>query len=134
MSNKDFAKLQKIWYKKLADSGFQEIEANNGGQLKWSSSSQSARNLARTSLVSQDNKRQYYRLAGFFLHEYAFDSQTDKFIWSKHAEGVSVRNISALLKSMGMKTYTSSASVCRIIDRLKKEMFKKYKDLDNDQE
>lgn len=113
------SKLQKIWYKKLKDSGFSDIEKANGsiGRTKL--------NLDNRNFDQIEITQQYYSMARSFLIEHHFESELDKVIWEYHIEGISVRNIAKLLSSTDMKIKKKS-TVNNIIRRLEQIMKDKY--------
>ena len=88
----EFKKLQDKWYAKLKKQGFEDKE-NARGELKVYD-----RYLYGTRTEENDDtwtsaKSEYYRLAEHFLNEFKFKDSTEKFIWSRHSEGDSVRTI-----------------------------------------
>lgn len=119
MSTKpDFKTLQAKWYAKLKKSGFEDIEYAND-YLKSSTSRFVAENPNPESWIATE---QYYRLAAHFLHDYKFESKRDAVIWEYHANGISVRDISVLLKKARQKRRISSSEVSKDIGRLRDEM------------
>lgn len=89
-----FKQLQKIWYQKLKDSGFNDAEDTtneDGYMLVWHSSYFYSRYTPETYKEKQD----YYRLASSFTSLYEFISQQERDIWNLHAEGQSLRTIAA---------------------------------------
>lgn len=96
-----FKQLQAEWYQKIANSGFQEIEQPDGNLKLWASTFFKVRyqeNVFRA-------KEEYYRLAGQFLNDYKFESKFEHRVWELHTEGVSIRNITLIMKKQGFKTY-----------------------------
>jgi hypothetical protein len=79
----EFKKLQAKWYKKLKASGFEDAEDGEGRLKVWSSHYFQSR-YSTTAFNAQES---YFRMAGQFLHTYAFESRTDREIWRQHAEG-----------------------------------------------
>lgn len=125
---KDFKQVQDHWYAKLKKEGFKDIERD--GYLNWHSSSQALQSYMNNRLAGIEAKINYYRIAGFFLNDYPFDTLRDKLIWSQHAEGESIRNISKYLKTQSIK-YIKPTQVKETIHRLRNIMYKIYKDLEN---
>lgn len=114
--NKEFAKLKSKWYGKLKKSGFQDIEKNEYDLVD------------KSYIFSRDYdpdkfraKEEYYRMAEEFLTNYHFQDNTDRFIWSQHAEGTSIRDIVKLLKVKRIKSY--KFKVHAAINRLQRLMF-----------
>jgi hypothetical protein len=86
-------KLQTLWYKKLRDSGFEDIEKSDGS-LK----DEVDLRTRKKALHDQENRLTYYRMASAFLHEHPFKDDIERAIWEAHSEGLSVRRIAALTK------------------------------------
>lgn len=129
MSKADYEKLRAVWYKKLEQSGFEDIEQDEDNLKVWSS------RYARKSYVRTIPARVAYREAAEdFLRDYKFESELDKVIWEYHVEAVSIRDMSATLnKALGIKTTRNS--VHKTIKRLKAAMRNMYslpKDFDNE--
>ncbi len=108
-----------IWYKKLEQSGFKDIEKDEHRLKQWSSK-------LNTDVVRRnwEAKNEYYSMARRFLNNYKFESNLEKNIWAYHAEGISARNISKLLKKVRINKYFVTISV--ITRRLAYEMKKMY--------
>lgn len=88
-------KLQKEWYKKLADSGFKDIESeDNEYLLQWEDSYFSS----RYSKDRLDSQQSYYRAAEHFLNTHKFKNSLDKFIWEQHSKGVTIRETVRLIR------------------------------------
>lgn len=118
----DLKKLKAEWYAKLKAEGFNDIEYEGGDLLKGGSSRIDVSDHAGG---PWEHKAEYYRLAYHFLHEYDFKTELDKTIWTYHAEGISVRNISWTLQKVGIKKM-SRHPVWQVVNRLQTEMKKKY--------
>lgn len=127
MPTKQFNKLQNIWYKKLKESGFHDIE-NNDESLDKNGLLTSARFNDRMSPDTYKNKEMYYQLAGQFLHENIFPTKLHKTIWELHAEGLSGRDIS---EKIGVLKKTE---IYKTINTLKEQMLKKYIGANSEQE
>jgi hypothetical protein len=117
MSSSDYQKLKKVWYKKLAKSGFHDIESPNG-QIK-SGTSNWKFNSAWTTAYSQHAKRDYYYATQQFLNTHAFESELHRVIWEYHSEGASIRKIVKLLKNAGYKKYYRQSRKYRPMDKMK---------------
>lgn len=128
MSEKtDLVKQQKIWYKKLKDSGFEDIESSEDSLKSYSN---------RTFNLTDKNqhggwqfKAEYYRMASHLLHDHEFKNERQKYIWELHTNGISVRDISRLLKKSGMKS--NHQSVWLVVKNLRQTMFRLYNILGN---
>jgi hypothetical protein len=123
---KKFESLKEKWYKKLAKSGFEDIEHNESHLKQWHSFNFSdSKDSHRFSAALFSSKAEYYRLAGQFLHTHTFVKPVEKVIWTYHTEGKTNREISRLLKAAGRK-FSSKDYVRLIIASLAKEMLKQY--------
>lgn len=115
-------KLQSDWAKKLADSGFEDIETPDGYLKNYASSRYlSGKNNGKDAeylIADYETKARYYRLAGQFLYSHKFANEAEKQVWVHHAEGVSFRKI---VKLVGGRYNFSE--VYRTIRRLKNVMF-----------
>lgn len=119
---KQFKKLQKHWYGRLAKEGFDDIERNDNSNLK----TDALTNVLHLYSVDQFNiKEDYYRLAGQFLHEHKFDSDLERTIWYMHSEGISVVNIIKSLKAKKQVAYKDL--IHGIVKKLANEMKLKVK-------
>lgn len=113
--------LQKLWYKKLKDSGFEDIEDENNELKVWSSAFR-----RKKSLVSWEAKESYYHMANKFLNEYQFENSLDKIVWEYHSNAISMRDISDLLIKTKVKKNFNRTYVWRILARLQDSMKKMY--------
>lgn len=115
-NDNDLQALQKIWYQKLKESGFKDIENTNDVQRRliiWDS-------LHFQTHYSPEEfyeKQEYFRRASLFLHDYRFKNKIEKTIWDLHSEGCSLRSISTRLLSLRVKM--NKDTVNKIIVRLR---------------
>ncbi len=114
--DKDFLKLQKTWYKKLAKSGFDDIEQDPDNLKIWTGH----RIKAKYSPVTFQAKEEYYQLAGTFLNEHKFDTILEKLVWGYHAEGLRAQEIVDRLKSEKIRVHR--LNIHKIVKKLVKEM------------
>lgn len=126
---KKFQALQRKWYKKLENTGFEDIEQNESKLKNWTSARlQAGRNNGNSveqTMVFNESKEEYYRLAGFFLYDHKFLSKQDHLVWKLHSEGVPIRDISKVLKAL--KYSVASTQVKDIIHRLRTIMLSLYR-------
>lgn len=103
MNHKDeyFLELQKQWYKKLKDTGFEDIEQDEE-KLKNRTALQ---NLSKYEPITAAAKEEYYRLAGQFLYEYEFSNDRERVIWELHSDGNSIEKIVLNMNVRGYKVY-----------------------------
>lgn len=117
--SKEFLELQNKWYKKLKTKGFEDIEQDEDKLTRWDSHYFFDRHTKETA----EERTEYYRLAGQFLHEYKFADSTERAIWEAHALGSpSHKTIAPLINKPG---YGRNA-VWLILKRLREAMFKAY--------
>ncbi len=116
----ELEKQQKIWYKKLKDEGFKDIEdptgPRNGGR--------GAPRVDNLNEVQQDAIREYYSMARQFFTEYKFKDKVDKLIWEQYSEGIAVRQISTILKTKSI--IKAKSSIWQRVKKLEKLMYAKY--------
>lgn len=98
-NNPKFKKLQKTWYKKLADTGFVDIERHGDKQT-----SHAARFADNYDPITTPAKEHYYRVASQMLYEYDFKDELERAAWELHCEGLSIRNIVKTLNNRGVVT------------------------------
>ncbi len=97
--------LQKLWDKKLADSGFVDIENRRTGALKTrigSPLSESNNGLysirgGYTSRAWKVSQIEYYRRANQLLHTAVFKSSKHRRIWELHCQGLTLKVIAKKL-------------------------------------
>lgn len=100
--------LQRIWYAKLKQSGFVDIEKKNGQLMSPTSSNtfldrhsvfrkMSDENRLETALTARQALEDYYRLARQFLHDFQFKKPYHKKVWELHSEGYPHKGIALKL-------------------------------------
>jgi hypothetical protein len=117
----DYKKLKKVWYKKLAQSGFIDIERNED-DLKVNDwyFSRTAK-YGGSSIEWSQSKADYYYMATQFLNNYKFETNLERIIWEYHSNAVSHRDITDILNKAKV-TKTNRTYVGRIIKALATEM------------
>lgn len=114
----DLKALQKIWYARLKEEGFRDIEYQHNDLLNQYESTYFHRFY--TPEEFQENL-DYYRAACHFYWNYKdFKTELEKEIWRLHSEGISRRRISVHFLQHNLKI--SDSSVQLIIAKLKKIM------------
>lgn len=95
-----FKWLQREWEIKLKESGFKDIEDENG-RLK-----QNAANSYRTSIHAViDGKQRYFELLGQWHHERDFKNDIERLVMQRRSEGVLIKDILMELESIGKKRH-----------------------------
>lgn len=122
MSELSFKELQKLWYKKLEDTGFFDIEAKE--TTFRSHRYGRGKRHGQYSNTWQDSKRYYYDLATSFLNEHEFESPLERVIWEYHANSISTRNIAKIL--IAAKVKTNRTTVWLTVKMLRQKMKEKY--------
>lgn len=123
---KKFKALQKVWYDKLKESGFEDIEDTNSPHEYLKTWHSSYFQIVHEP-IAYEHKKVYYEQASAFLHEYFTDHQYglfDKFrpdlVWELHVQGVSVREIAKRLEMKACRVHL-------IITDIKKKMMERLK-------
>lgn len=116
----NYPKLREVWYKKLAQSGFQDAEEDDFHLKQYSN-----RFAQPTAIRNWHAKSEYYSMAGQFLHTHKFASNLEKTIWEYHVNGIGVRDIAKLLKKVRV-IKPNKDNVQAIIAKLVVEMKLKY--------
>ncbi len=114
--SKDFIKLQKQWYKKLKDSGFDDIEFTDHATGLGQNSAYLKRPSAYLAKKYNKQTDKYYSLFRNFLTFGTFTSKIDKNIALWHSEGVSYRKIVKLIA----KTHRMRRSLFYVFTKIKK--------------
>ena len=115
MSPKD-KKLQQKWYAKLKKDGFKDIEHDEHTLTEYSSVY--FKKHTHDEIVE---KQRYHDMSTAFLEQYKFENNVDRIVWEYHTNGISVRDITQLLKKIKVKTNRNS--VAQLIRKLKVKMF-----------
>ncbi len=123
--SKAYADLQKVWYDKLKEEGFEDIETPEHMLKRWH-----AYDFSRRKSIPWQIKANYYNNTERFLIEHRFTNRREKVIWEYHSKAISIRDIVELLKDVGIKT--NRDAVWEIIHRLETLMRKKYMRYDNE--
>lgn len=101
MKRDDLIKLTNLWYKKLEDSGFDDIEFYNK-RTGYGQDSRYTKDLALSYKWRYNEfTAQHYRLCENFLSHYDFPNKKDKFIFSLYTAGLTFREIIAKCKKKG---------------------------------
>lgn len=115
--NSKLKKLQQKWYKKLKDSGFEDIENTSHPDrppIRWH-----AHDIRRmcTKLRKEEvtSRIRYFELATIFLNDHVFETSKEKLIWSLHANGDSY-------SETAKKVRMSKSSIGNVVARLRKVM------------
>lgn len=118
----DYKTLKDLWYKKLAKTGFYDIEWD---EYDFKDVTPSVRFSRPIVIRNWHAKSEYYSMAGRFLHEYKFASNLEKAIWDYHSNGISARNIVKLLKKVKV-IKPNKDNISTIIKRLVGKMKEMY--------
>jgi hypothetical protein len=108
----ELERVQSVWYKKLKDSGFNDIEQDNQSINRSISKA-----FLKKDPVIREVVQEYYCMAYHFLNEYEFDTELDKVMWEYHTNGLSARNIAKLLNATKV-TKTSKTAVWKTVKKL----------------
>lgn len=122
-NTKQFLELQKEWYDKIKEEGFNDIE-------EFITSFRVRDHLiANYTKETFESKEYYYRLASQFIYSHKFNDEAEKLIWELHSEAVSIRRTVTLLRASGIKISNNrlinKRYVNEIIIELRKKMLAK---------
>ncbi len=121
---KPLTKLQQLtakWYKKAADSGFNDIETQDGDLKR-----PGLNNHKYYTTIGWEAKVSYYTMAEFFLNDYKFETTMDKVMWEYHSHGLSYREIAKLLKHLKLINKISYVTVCHKVNKMRNSMYAMY--------
>ncbi len=119
--DKNFVKLQKEWYKKIKEEGFQDIEYFNSegepedmmrGSSKFTSAEVCTQIEDEGNRLLYDTTYAYYYDALVKSIELTFESEVDKTVFFYHSQGLSLRQIAR-------KVGFSHPKVLRILNKYK---------------
>lgn len=100
--SKQYRELQAVWYKKLKEQGFEDIEDTSKSDRPleaWHSL-----RFQKVVGVQVDMTQAYYYRAKELLNTYQFKNKTHQRVWELHCEGLSKREIAEEIKNLE-KTY-----------------------------
>ncbi len=118
MKKTTFNKLKDAWYKKLAKSGFVDVERDEV-YLKRNVSTIDYRR------VTWESQADYSHMTTHFLNDYAFKNNRQRNIWEYHSNGISTRDIAKILNKVSKKKVTKD-TIRMVIFELREEMKKLY--------
>lgn len=113
-----------IWYQKLSDSDFEDIEEDEYN-LKFYTAAWFKAQFKKHG-HSWQTKASYYQMASSFLEEYKFANSIEQTIWMYHSEGISYRDIAKLLNKLKESTAWNKVNVNHVVKKLKIKMFDLY--------
>lgn len=98
MDPAQFKQLKLKWYRKLKDSGFNDIEDTESPKevLKLWDSVQFRR---ERTIKTFREKHRYYQMTTYFATSHTFSSKFEERVWCMHSEGFPCREIAKKLKS-----------------------------------
>jgi hypothetical protein len=102
MNKKQFKELQVQWYKTLAANGFNDIEKMGNSELLLKQTANHC--YCNEDAFSWKFKEEYYAVLGQIIQdeETYFSNEIDKYILSRHAEGIKIKAIMEELHDLGM--------------------------------
>ena len=111
-----FFELQRLWYSKLRDEGFSDIEKPDCAMpslMTW----HHAYFQKRYTVRQFKNKQRYYELAAQFAFDHRFESDRDRQIWILHSEGLPVRRIAERLNLKVCQAHKNIVSLRKLMMR-----------------
>jgi hypothetical protein len=118
----DLEKLKAVWYKKLADTGFVDVETD---EWNLKNTFDSSRFTRKKSLDTYKQKAEYYYMTDHFLNTHAFENELEKVIWEYHCNAVSTRDIADTLTKTGLKNM-GRCTVWKVVKKLRLIMYRLY--------
>jgi len=116
--SQSFKRLNLKWKKKLAESGFTDIEDENGKILD--KFDKTAYKMGRDNINFRtdffDSIRDYYLWASRMLQIGSFKTPRHKKIWELHSNGISSRKISK-------EVLIDQSLICKEIKKMKQELY-----------
>ncbi len=109
----DFKELQKSWYGKLKDSGFNDVE-------NFENENMIQPEIFKVDKVQSFGGSEYYDFCQAVLREYNFERHVDQLIFELHTEGKSVREIEIYLQNHSDKKLKYRA-INDVINKIKKD-------------
>lgn len=117
MGSKEFIKLQKEWYQKLEDSGFEDLEhLNDDGEMGHILKSEYSA-ISPAKLRQYAKVENYYAKCRAYMYQGNFKDDQELEVWEAHCDGWSLRKTSLMLMIHRSK-------VTRIIKHHLTEMFR----------
>jgi len=97
--------LTKKWYRKLEETGFKDIEDQEGRLKSWTghvlhdefAEPLPENHKKESSKIHKTSQQEYYRLVGQCLFDKTFPSKDYRKTWQLHAEGLSYKEIGRLM-------------------------------------
>jgi len=120
MKKTEFKKLQEDWYKKLEDSGFQDIETRY--LTSWPNSSDFYSTLDPEEMQA---RAAYYDMATRLSNDFTWKSELEHTIWDYHTNGMSMRDIVRTLNKV-INPGVSVKTVFLVIKKYKETMIQLY--------
>lgn len=99
--SESIVKLTNKWYKKLADSGFKDIEWYDETTGKGQNSDYIKRSASRMKHQYKPESFEHYRIMRNFVSHYKFKSNKDRIILEWYADGIRYRKILSKLRRLG---------------------------------
>ena len=123
--SKELKRLQKEWYKKLKDDGFEDIEYMDKNQdpQEWLKGNSKFSPMYDDQMavieaeVDHSCTEDYFRAAADLLFEGIFDTEEDRYVWEMHSNGATLRGIA---KEIGC----SHPRILRIVNKYRKHIVK----------
>jgi hypothetical protein len=119
----EFQKLKKQWDQKLADSGFEDIEAKEDEHMvrpqEFTTPHQSAELTEYVDFV-ENSGLDYYQFCHQILREFEFKRELDRIVFELYTEGKTIRDISSHLEVSRYKPLKKSSIddlIKRILDQ-----------------
>lgn len=121
MTETEYKAIQKEWYSKLKQSGFEDIESFDSKGVPNDLMKTDVRiDYSKDPSINQA-RQDYYRFASQFVYDNVWESVFDKTVWDLHSEGKTEREILESFKPAKIGKTSIHNSIKRTL-----ELFKDY--------
>lgn len=114
--SRQFKALEEIWYGKLKEDGFEDIEDHTKRErplCSWHSFKFPALNAEQ-----REARIVYFEAAKMLLLTHTFEKPIERFIWSLHCEGLSKREIETAVAESNFEKKYKRETILNIITRI----------------
>lgn len=115
----ELLRLRKVWYRKLARMGFDDLEAPF--KKKYGAYDILKQYAPKKSQLQIENIQMYYDTTQWFLRNYEWEEFWDKRIWQYHSQGLKIPEIER--KTRGR---FSRKQIHNLIVKFREQMWKLY--------
>lgn len=96
-----FEALQKLWYKRLEEAGFQDAEQLRANEMLLKQRGDHPLTHAGLDELAREHKAAYYTLLQQMVREWKFANEVDQWILEMYADGIAIKQICRILNEAG---------------------------------